>query len=87
MPQYGSDLAPGRAAPGTPDRAGRGRYAAGGRGGGRIFVAGVFAYTGWQMGKDGRPIGLAVMFMLGLTGFFVRERIRAHRRSWALMPR
>ena len=44
-----------------------------------LFVSGVFAYTGWQMGKAGWPIGLAVMLMLGLTGFFVWERVRAHR--------
>lgn len=44
-----------------------------------LFVSGVFAYTGWQMGKEGWPIGLAVMLMLGLTGFFVQQRVRAHR--------
>ncbi len=43
-----------------------------------LFVAGVFAYTWWQMGKQGWPIGFAVVLMLGLTGFFVRERVRAH---------
>ena len=44
-----------------------------------LFVSGVFAYTGWQMGQMGWPIGLAVVLMLGLTGFFIRERVRAHR--------
>jgi hypothetical protein len=44
-----------------------------------LFVSGVFAYTGWQMGRMGWPIGLAVVLMLGLTGFFIRERVRAHR--------
>jgi hypothetical protein len=44
-----------------------------------LFVAGVFAYNGWLMGKQGWPIGFAVVLMLGLTGFFVRERVRAHR--------
>jgi hypothetical protein len=44
-----------------------------------LFVACVFAFTGWQMGKQGWPIGFAVLLMLGLTGFFVRERVRAHR--------
>ena len=46
-----------------------------------LFVAGVFAYVGWQMGRVGWPIALAVVLMLGLTGFFVRERFRAHRQK------
>ncbi|HUL54041.1 MAG TPA: hypothetical protein VLT83_11590 [Opitutaceae bacterium] len=45
-----------------------------------MFVAGVFAYCGWQMGRAGWPLSAAVALMLGLTGFFVRERVRAHRR-------
>jgi hypothetical protein len=44
-----------------------------------VLVAGVFAYTGWQMGRAGWPIALAVVLMLGLTGFFVQQRVRAHR--------
>jgi hypothetical protein len=44
-----------------------------------LLVSGVFAYTGWQMGKEGWPIALAVVLMLGLTGFFVQQRVRAHR--------
>ena len=46
-----------------------------------LFVAGVFAYVGWQMGRVGWPIALAVVLMLGLTGFFVRERFRAHQQK------
>ena len=42
-----------------------------------VLVAGVFAYTGWQMGRAGWPIALAVVLMLGLTGFFIRERVRS----------
>lgn len=42
-----------------------------------VLVAGVFAYTGWQMGRAGWPIALAVALMLGLTGFFIRERVRS----------
>ena len=45
-----------------------------------LFVAGVFAHTGWQMGRAGWPIALAVVLMLGLTGFFVQQRVRAHSR-------
>jgi hypothetical protein len=44
-----------------------------------LFVAGVFAHTGWKMGWAGWPIALAVILMLGLTGFFIRERLRARR--------
>jgi hypothetical protein len=44
-----------------------------------LFAAGVFAFVGWQMGKQGWPIGFAVLLMLGLTGFFIRERVRVHR--------
>jgi hypothetical protein len=46
-----------------------------------LFVAGVFAYVGWQMGRVGWPIALAVVLMLGLTVFFVRERFRAHQQK------
>ena len=42
-----------------------------------LFVSGVFAYTGWQMGKEGWPIALAVVIMLALTGFFIQERVRS----------
>jgi hypothetical protein len=42
-----------------------------------VLVAGVFAYTGWQMGKEGWPIALAVVIMLALTGFFIQERVRS----------
>jgi hypothetical protein len=45
-----------------------------------LFVSGVFAYTGWQMGKEGWPIALAVVIMLGLTGFFIQERVRSRSR-------
>jgi hypothetical protein len=45
-----------------------------------VLVAGVFAWTGWQMGKAGWPIALAAAIMLGLAGYFIRERVHAHRR-------
>lgn len=44
-----------------------------------VLVAGVFANAGWHMGRAGWPIGLAVALMLGLSAFFVRERVRARR--------
>ncbi len=46
-----------------------------------VFVAGVFAYSGWRMGPSGWPIAVAVLLMLGLTGFFISERMRVRRRQ------
>jgi len=43
------------------------------------FVSCVFAYSWWHMGREGWPIAFAIALMLGLSGFFVRERFRAHR--------
>jgi hypothetical protein len=45
-----------------------------------LLVAGVFAFVWWHLGQDGWPIAFAILLMLGLTGFFVRERIRTYRR-------
>ncbi len=44
-----------------------------------LFASGVFAYVWWHIGKEGWPIALAIILMLGLSGFFLRERLRAHR--------
>jgi hypothetical protein len=44
-----------------------------------LLVSGVFAYMWWHIGKDGWPIALAICLILGVTGFFLRERIRTHR--------
>jgi hypothetical protein len=44
-----------------------------------LLVAGTFAYIGWQMGNAGWPIALAVALMLGVTVFFIRERVRTRR--------
>jgi xanthosine utilization system XapX-like protein len=44
-----------------------------------LFVSGVFAYAGWHLPKVAWPIAIAVALILGVTGFFIRERIRAHR--------
>jgi hypothetical protein len=44
-----------------------------------IFVAAIIARTGWKMGAQGWPVAFAVLLLLGLSGFFVRERIRARR--------
>ncbi len=50
-----------------------------GEGAAGLLVATVFAWTGWHLGRDGWPVWLAVVVMLGLSGAFVRERLRAHR--------
>ena len=44
-----------------------------------LFVAVVFGFKGWHMGKAGWPIALAVALILGVTFFFIRERFRARR--------
>jgi hypothetical protein len=38
-----------------------------------------FAFIWWQQKQVGWPIGLAIALTLGVTGFFIKERIRAHR--------
>ena len=44
-----------------------------------VFVAGVLAYSWWHMGTEGWPMAGAIALILGLSGFFVRERFRSHR--------
>jgi len=44
-----------------------------------VFVSGVFAYVWWQVGREGWPLVFAIALVLGVSGFFVRERFRAHR--------
>jgi hypothetical protein len=44
-----------------------------------LLVTGVFTFVWWHLGREGWPIGVAILLMLGVTGFFVRERIRTHR--------
>lgn len=44
-----------------------------------VLVAAVFARVGWTMGAHGWPISVAVLLMLGLSGYFVRERVRTRR--------
>jgi len=45
-----------------------------------VLVAVVFAYMGWHMKRIGWPMAVAVALVLGVAGFFVRERVRARRR-------
>lgn len=44
-----------------------------------VFVSLVFARMWWRLGREGWPIGLAILLMLGLSGFFLRERWRTVR--------
>ena len=44
-----------------------------------LLVSGVFANVWWHVGKQGWPMAFAIALILGVSGFFVRERIRAHR--------
>lgn len=45
-----------------------------------LIVAGLFAHAGWRGGRAYWPFGVAVLLILGLTAFFIFERIRVRRR-------
>lgn len=44
-----------------------------------LSAAGFFSYAGWHQGKAYWPFSLAVLLILGVTTFFILERIRARR--------
>ena len=44
-----------------------------------LFVAGVFALRGWRGGRSYWPLAVSVALVLGVTGFFIAERIRSRR--------
>ena len=44
-----------------------------------VIVALAYVYYWWQVGRAGWPMAFALGLILGVTGFFVRERIRARR--------
>jgi hypothetical protein len=44
-----------------------------------VFVSIILAFTWWQQKTVGWPIAFAIILTLGVTGFFIKERIRAHR--------
>ena len=46
-----------------------------------IFVAVVMGFVGWKLGRTAWPVAVAVAMILGVTGFFLWERVRAHRRK------
>lgn len=46
-----------------------------------LFVAVVMAFVGWKLGRTAWPVAVAVALVLGVTGVFLAERVRAHRRK------
>jgi hypothetical protein len=44
-----------------------------------VGVSIALAFIWWQQKKVGWPIALAIILTLGVTGFFIKERIRTHR--------
>lgn len=46
-----------------------------------LLVSAVFAYAGFRMKRHGWPLGIAVALVLGVTGVFVAEMVRARRRQ------
>ena len=45
-----------------------------------LIVAAAYALFWWQLGRSGWPLAVAIVLILGVVGFFVRERLRARRR-------
>lgn len=46
-----------------------------------IFVAGVMGFVGWKLQLTAWPVAVAIVLVLGVTGVFLAERVRAHRRK------
>ena len=44
-----------------------------------VIVAMAYSFFWWQFGKVGWPLSVAIVLILGVAGFFVRERFRARR--------
>jgi F0F1-type ATP synthase assembly protein I len=44
-----------------------------------LLVSAIFAWIWSRLGREAWPIGLAILLMLGVSAFFLRERRRAHR--------
>lgn len=45
-----------------------------------IVVAVAYVFFWWKLGASGWPMGIAMALVLGVSGFFLRERFRARRR-------
>jgi hypothetical protein len=44
-----------------------------------LLVTGVFVFAWWKIGAAAWPMAFAIALVLGVSGFFVRERFRARR--------
>lgn len=44
-----------------------------------VFGAGALALIWWKQGRAGWPTGVSIILVLGVSGVFLRERLRAHR--------
>lgn len=44
-----------------------------------VLVCLVLGWTWWKVGREAWPIGIAILLTLGVSAFFVRERLRARR--------
>lgn len=44
-----------------------------------LIIAAAYAFFWWQLGRAGWPLAFAIVLILGVVGFFVRERLRARR--------
>jgi hypothetical protein len=44
-----------------------------------LIIAAAYAFFWWQVGRAGWPLAFAIVLILGVVGFFVRERLRARR--------
>lgn len=44
-----------------------------------VLLSAFLAYVWWRLGSDGWPLGLAIALTLGVSAFFMSERIRVHR--------
>ena len=47
--------------------------------GASVIVAMAYSFFWWQIGKRGWPLSVAIVLILGVAGFFVRDRFRARR--------
>jgi len=44
-----------------------------------ILVSLVYARIWWAIGREAWPLAIAILLILGVTAFFVKERLRTHR--------
>jgi hypothetical protein len=47
--------------------------------GASLLVIAAYAYFWWQVGSGGWPLAFGIMLILGVGGFFIRERLRVRR--------